>query len=199
MSMWKHWRWFGTRSVNEMSHINSNSGPASAGSLFDAAAAVTRGLTGCVLAVLVILVAGEAALRGLFNYSLGYAEEVSGYLVVALTFFGAALALRARSLFEVDFIFVKLPLRVRVWLLRLFVIVAFAICLVLIWRSIDLVLSSLTRGRTSSTVLRTPLWIPQLLMPAGLGMIAIFLFEQFLLSGRASAMSSGDHGREAQS
>lgn len=181
-----------------MSHINDISGPASAGSFFDAAAAVTRGLTGCVLTVLVILVAGEAALRGVFNYSLGYAEEVSGYLVVALTFFGAALALRAGSLFEVDFLFVKLPVRARVWLLRLFVLVAFGICIVLMWRSVDLVLSSLTRGRTSSTVLRTPLWIPQLLMPAGLGMIAIFLIEQFLLSGRGSAMSSGDHGREAQ-
>ncbi|MEE2860447.1 MAG: TRAP transporter small permease [Paracoccus sp. (in: a-proteobacteria)] len=179
-----------------MSHSNDTSGPASAGSLFDAAATVTRVMTGLILAALVLLVAGEAGLRGLLNYSLGYAEEVSGYFVVALTFFGAALALRARSLFEVDFIFVKLPAAAKVWLLRAFIVAALAICIVLVWRSIDLVLSSLSRGRTSSTVLRTPLWIPQMLMPAGIAMIGVFLIEQFLLSGRTFAQAPQGKGLE---
>lgn len=179
-----------------MSHMNDTLGPASAGPFFDAAALATRVLTGGVLAALVLLVAGEAALRALFNHSLGYAEEVSGYFVVALTFFGASLALRARSLFEVDFIFVKLPDAVKRWLLRLFIIVALVILVILIWRSVDLVLSSFSRGRTSSTVLRTPLWIPQMLMPAGLAMIAIFLVEQLMLSARSFAGASHNKGLE---
>lgn len=79
-------------------------GPASAGPVFDIAARITAALTGAALVALVCLVAGEAFLRGAFDHSLGYAEELTGYLVVFLTFFGAALALRAGSLFRVEFL-----------------------------------------------------------------------------------------------
>jgi TRAP-type C4-dicarboxylate transport system permease small subunit len=46
------------------------------------------------------------------------------------------------------------------------------------------VLSSLERGKFAPTVLRTPLWIPQLLMPAGFAVIGVFLIEQLLLTWR---------------
>ena len=45
-------------------------------------------------------------------------------------------------------------------------------------------LSSMARGKFAPTVLRTPLWIPQLLIPAGFTVIGFFLIEQFLLTLR---------------
>ena len=161
-------------------------GPASAGPIFDAVARATRVLTVAVLVALVTLVCGEAFLRSLFNYSLGFAEELTGYCVVLLTFFGAALALRSGALFQVHFLFDNIPAGARSLATRLFVVVAFIICVVLIWKTGDLALSSLDRGKFAPTVLRTPLWIPQLLMPLGLSLIGFFLVEKFVMSFRKS-------------
>jgi TRAP-type C4-dicarboxylate transport system permease small subunit len=163
---------------------NKETGPASAGPAFDLMARVIRVATGVVLVALVVLVCGEAVLRGFANISLGFAEEVTGYFVVMLTFFGAALALRAGALFQVSFLFEKLPAGARTGLRRLFVVAALVVCAVVAWKANDLMLSSLERGKFAPTVLRTPLWIPQLLMPAGFAVIGVFLIEQLLLTCR---------------
>ncbi len=162
--------------------VDKTEGPASAGPAFDILAGVTRVATGAILVALVVLVCGEAFLRGVFHYSLGFAEELTGYFVVMLTFFGASLSLRQGALFQVHFVFDNLPEGTRVWLKRLFVVVALVICAVMIWKTKDLVLSSFSRGKFAPTVLRTPLWIPQMLLPAGFVVIGVFLFEQFLLT-----------------
>jgi TRAP-type C4-dicarboxylate transport system permease small subunit len=157
-------------------------GSASAGPIFEAAAQGTKIATGIVLAALVVLVCTEAFLRSVFNYSLGFAEELTGYSVVMLTFFGAALALRFGVLFQVNFLFDNFPETLRTWIMRLFVSVALIICLVLIWKTSDQVLSSFGRNKFAPTVLRTPLWIPQLLIPAGFTLISVFLVEKLLLT-----------------
>lgn len=164
--------------MNPNSAVRANS----AGALFDIIAVAAKVATSAVLAVLVFLVCGEAFLRSAFNYSLGFVEEVTGYCVVMLTFFGAALALRGGTLFQVQFLFDSLPKAVGIWIMRAFVLVALLICAILIVKTNDLMLSSLARGKFAATVLRTPLWIPQLLMPAGFALIATFLVEQFLLT-----------------
>ena len=159
-------------------------GLASAGPFFDVMARMTKVATGVVLVALVVLVCGEAFLRGTINYSLGFAEEVTGYFVVMLTLFGAALALRSGSIFQVKFLFQALPADLRTWLERLFVVAALFVCAMLAWKTYDLMLSSLDRGKFAPTVLRTPLWIPQLLMPAGFVVIGVFLIERLLLTVR---------------
>ncbi|SHN16510.1 TRAP transporter small permease [Roseibium suaedae] len=154
----------------------------SAGAVFDGIAVVAKAATAAVLAFLVILVCGEAFLRSAFNHSLGFAEEVTGYCVVMLTFFGAALALRGGTLFQVQFLFDRLPKSAAAWIMRGFALGALVICLALMVKTNDLMLSSLSRGKFAATVLRTPLWIPQLLMPAGFALIGVFLVEQLLLT-----------------
>ena len=165
---------------------DTSRGPASAGPAFDLLARITGVLTGAVLVALVLLVCTEAVLRGFANVSLGFAEELTGYAVVMLTFFGAALALRSGSLFQVHFLFERFAPAPRRIVLRLFVVTALVISAVLAWKGYDLMASSLSRGKFAPTVLRTPLWIPQLLLPVGFLLIATFLVEQFLLCGRTS-------------
>lgn len=162
--------------------FETKKGPASAGPLFDVAAKATGVLTSAVLAALVILVCLEAFLRGAFNYSLGFAEELTGYGVVFLTFFGAALALRGSSMFQVHFLLDRWSEPTRRLLIRLFVVIAVLICLVLAWKTKDLTLSSFSRGKFAPTVLRTPLWIPQIVPPLGFSVLGFFLVEQFLLT-----------------
>ena len=165
---------------------NRSRGPASAGPPFDIMARITQIATGAVLIALVGLVFSETILRGLFNISLGFAEEMTGYCVVMLTFFGAALALRSEALFQVNFLFGAFSDRVQSWLLRLFILASLFVCILLALKANDLVLSSLARGKFAPSVLRTPLWIPQLIPPVGFVTISIFLVEKFLLSLRTN-------------
>ncbi|MCA0964840.1 TRAP transporter small permease [Salipiger bermudensis] len=164
----------------------SRTGPASAGPIFDIAARITGAATGAVLVALVSLVCLEALLRGGFNYSLGFAEELTGYGVVFMTFFGAAVSLRRNAMFQVHFLLDTWPERTRRWLIRAFVLISLVVCVILIWKTKDLTLSSFSRGKFAPTVLRTPLWIPQIILPAGFSVLAFFLVEKLLLTFRKS-------------
>lgn len=164
--------------------IDSKKGSASVGPLFDAVAQITGVATGAVLVALVTLVCLEALLRGGFNYSLGFAEELTGYGVVFMTFFGAALSLRGAAMFQVHFLLEKWPEATRRWLIRIFALLALVICVILAWKTKDLTLSSFSRGKFAPTVLRTPLWIPQIILPLGFSVLAFFLVEQLLLTLR---------------
>lgn len=167
-----------------MSAHAENPGPASAGPAFDLIARIVKIATGLVLTALVILVCTEALLRGTANISLGFAEELTGYFVVMLTFFGAALALRSDALFQVNFIIDKLSPGLRRRLHIVFAGVALFICIIFVWKTADVAMSSLSRGKFAPTVLRTPLWIPQMLMPAGFAVIAVFLLEKLVVGLR---------------
>ncbi|MDV7270254.1 TRAP transporter small permease [Thioclava sp. A2] len=169
---------------------DTNKGPASAGPLFDVVAKGASLLTGAVLVSLVVLVCVEAFLRGAFNYSLGFAEELTGYCVVFITFFGAALALRGSAMFQVHFLMDRWSAPTRRWATRIFVIIALVICVILAWKAKDLTLSSFARGKFAPTVLRTPLWVPQLIPPLGFAVLGFFLVEQFLLTFRKSGDKS---------
>lgn len=150
------------------------------------AARVKGFAAGAMLVGLVTLVCTEALLRGAFNYSLGFAEELTGYGVVFMTFFGAALALRDHAMFQVHFLLDKWPEDTPRWLIRIFGMIALIICVILTWKTKDLTLSSFSRGKFAPTVLRKPLWIPQLILPLGFFVLALFLVEQFLLTFRKS-------------
>jgi len=183
--MTKPWPPCAQPSVNNV-QTGENMGPVSAGPLFDAMARLTSLAAGFVLVALVSLVCLEALLRGGFNYSLGFAEELTGYGVVFMTFFGAALALRGRAMFQVHFLLDGVPQGISCWLIRAFVLIALAICVILVWKTKDLTLSSFSRGKFAPTVLRTPLWIPQVMLPLGFSVLAFFLVEQLLLTFRKS-------------
>jgi len=148
-------------------------------------AAIVRGLTGLALIALVLLVCAEIVTRFFFNHSLMVVEELAGYLVVGLTLLGASLSLRSNSLFQVGFVLQALPVATQRLLNLLFMLLSLGVCGVLIWQTFKLVMSSYARGNVAPTTLMTPLWIPQLLVPLGLSMIAIFIVEKLIVTLRA--------------
>lgn len=166
--------------------VEQAQGTASAGPFFDGLARLTNWVSNTCLIGLVLLVCCEAFLRSAINYSLGFAEEVTAYLVVVLTLSGAALAVRHHALFRVEFLFQRLSHKAQTALTWAFGVLALLVCCVLAWKTMDLMLSSLSRGKFAPTVLKTPLWIPQLLMPVGFVLIMAFVIERMLLAGRAS-------------
>ena len=156
--------------------------PASAGPFFDGVYRVTFYVGAATLLATVALVCSEAFLRSLFNFSLGFSEELTGYFLVSLTLNGAALALRERRLFQVEFLLHRTSLNVQRGLNIIFGFLILLVCVVLAFKTMDLAMSSLARGKFAATVLRTPLWIPQLLMPLGFGVLGLFVVEQLWLT-----------------
>lgn len=159
-------------------HAPAHNGPGKA--FFDGFAAVVRVVALVALVALVGLVLAEIMSRSLFNRSLDIIEEFAGYLVVAITFLGAALALRDGTLFQVEFVYDRFPAGFRRALGMVYLLISFVVTCVLVWQTAKLVISSFDRGKVAATVLMTPIWIPQLVMPVGLAAIAVFLLERGL-------------------
>ena len=156
-------------------------GVAPAAPLFNQLEKIVNVVTSLMLVSLTILVSLEVLLRSAFGYSLGFVEEVSGYLVAGICLLGAAMAVRSNSLFQVEVISNKLSSSWRRYIDIIFAIVSIFICIVLAWKTFDLVSSSFNRGKISPTVLRTPLWIPQIMLPIGFLVIGTFITERLLI------------------
>jgi TRAP-type C4-dicarboxylate transport system permease small subunit len=75
----------------------------------------------------------------------------------------------------VTFLLHRLPRRVREAVLVTFNVVALAFALVILWQATALTINSRSLNATAPTLLMTPLWIPQLLMPIGMAATSVTL------------------------
>lgn len=120
-----------------------------------------------------VLVTIEVLLRRFFNYSIGGADELSGYAFAVATTFGFAYALFERAHIRVDALLVILPrwLRIAFSFFGLALLVGFAaiICL----QAWGLVSDTLQHGSRSITPMRTPLAIPQIPWLLGWGFFVL--------------------------
>lgn len=131
----------------------------------------------CALALVVMAVGivAEIVARNLFDYSFMIVDELSGYLLIAVIFLGLAVAVQDNALFRVEILTERLSrekARMLDWLLSL-VFVGFL--LLLDYQCLQLALDSLDAHYTAPTLLGTPLYIPQLLIPVGLSATALIL------------------------
>lgn len=128
--------------------------------------------------LIVLLVVVEVALRSTIGFSLGFVEEIVSYLVVAVTFFGACVSFKKQAFFKVCFFYDKLSSKAKRLLDIAHALIALVFCLPLFYFSIFLVISSYTRKITAPTLLGTPLYIPQLIIPVGM-LLLIFSIGEF--------------------
>lgn len=132
----------------------------------------------CALALTVMAVGivAEIVARSVFDYSFLSVDEVSGYLLVAVIFLGLAVAVHDNALFRVEILTERLSAskaQALDWLLSL---VFIGFLLVLDYQCFQLAMDSLSGSYTAPTLLGTPLYIPQLLMPIGLTATAFIFF-----------------------
>ena len=141
--------------------------------------------------LIVLLVVVEVALRSTIGFSLGFVEEIVSYLVVAVTFFGACVSFRKQAFFKVGFFYDKLSDRIKKVLDILHVLISLIFCLPLFYFSIFLVISSFSRKTVAPTLLETPLFIPQIIIPVGMLFLIIFLLEFGILRLTGAQKSTG--------
>lgn len=124
----------------------------------------------CALSLLamVALIVFEVVARSLFNYSLQSTEELSGYFLVALAFLGLVVAVYEDALFRAEFLIERLTGTARRVFETAFLGLFIALVVVVDYEAIALVVDSYGKGYVASTLLATPLYIPQTLLPVGL-------------------------------
>lgn len=120
-----------------------------------------------VLGLLAVCITLDALLRWSINWSILVVDELGGYALVCLAFFGFSIALHEKALFRVDAFYDWLSPINRARFQLVFDILTLVFMLLLLWHFWGLVTRSHAKEISALTILRTPLWIPQLLMVVG--------------------------------
>ena len=152
---------------------------------------------GCMLicaigiAAMAVIVLVEIVTRNLFGFSFEVSEELGGYIVVGITFLSLPVCQVYRSYHHVQFIQERLGPRTRAASHVLFDILSLGFCVLLVWQLTRFVLQSYRSEDVAMTLLATPLWIPQALMPLGALAASVSLarslagnLRRFLAAGR---------------
>ena len=130
--------------------------------------------------LMALIIVAEVVARNLFKFSFLYIEEISGYLMVCTIFLGLAITMKEGRHIRVDLIIDKLSARKKKWLnisacsLGLFFAMTFFI------GSLWFVKESYETHAEAITLLHTPFFIPQLLIPIGL----FFLIVQLIIEAQ---------------
>ncbi|MFZ5781980.1 MAG: TRAP transporter small permease subunit [Pseudomonadota bacterium] len=121
------------------------------------------------------LITVEIVCRSFLGFSLLLVDEVAGYMLVAVLFLGITTSFRSGSLLRVEFVINRLPPRAQLWLDAVFDLIGFGFVAILDHALINFVLSTFERGMRAPTLLGTPLYIPQSVMPVGATLLAVAL------------------------
>lgn len=149
---------------------------------------VTTGVCELLLLAMMSLIIAEVIARSFFSTSLQFVDEYASYALVWLTYLGISVALHDGALFSVEIVSDRLPLRVRAALQVAWDVLGLWFAATLVWQSVRQVLSSYEREMVAPTVLATPLWLPQLVMPIGGVLLVLMLL----------AVTAADIGRLAR-
>jgi TRAP-type C4-dicarboxylate transport system permease small subunit len=125
--------------------------------------------------LMTLLITVEVAGRSAFGVSTLVSDEMSGYLLVVLTFFGLADSLRAGSFIRVELLYGRLGPDVRRRLDAALLLVGLGYTAFLAYHFWGFVAESYRFGTTSIYFTRTLLWIPQGFMAVGTSILILAL------------------------
>jgi TRAP-type C4-dicarboxylate transport system permease small subunit len=131
----------------------------------------------CAVAIVALaaIVLTEIVTRNLLNFSFQISDEVGGYIVVGLTFLALPVCQARQAYHHVMFIQNRLPQRAREVLNLGFDFLSLAFCAVLIWQLAWQTVQTWQSGDIAPTLLATPLWMPQAVMPIGCIILGLVL------------------------
>ena len=143
------------------------------------------------IAVIAIVVITELITRNLFGFSFEASEELGGYIIVGISFLSLPVCQVYRAYHHVQFVQERLSPRMRALSHLVFDLLSLVFAGVLLWQLSRFVMQSYRSGDVSPTLLATPLWIPQAVMPIGIAAVTVSLlraawgnWRRFLAAGR---------------
>jgi TRAP-type C4-dicarboxylate transport system permease small subunit len=145
---------------------------------------ITEFLVALALIGMLVLIAADVTTRTLFGFSYQVSEEISGYLLVAITFLSLSVSYSHDRYHRVEFFQARLSPRGRLWSRFIFDLAAFIVCGIMAWQFIRFEAAALHAGAMAPTVLMTPLWIPQMLLPVGATLACIAILRTIVVRAR---------------
>lgn len=124
----------------------------------------------CEIAIVAMgaIVILEIVTRNLFGFSFEMSEEIGGYIIVGISFLSLPVCQVYRSYHHVQFVQNRLSPRMQAASHLLFDVLSLVFCGVLLWQLTRFVASTYRSEDIAPTLLATPLWIPQAIMPIGM-------------------------------
>lgn len=133
-------------------------------------------LSGLATLILAVMISFDVLMRYFFNRPQLIVDEVGPYLLLIVIFGAAAQTFRVGGHVRVDLVTAYLPRPARAWLRVVNLTLGIAFLAVVIWVTTQSALTAFRYGRVSA-VLLYPLWMPMLLIPAGLLLMALCMVE----------------------
>lgn len=147
------------------------------------------GACGWILVTLAFLIAIDVALRelrtaGIIGFNWQFVEEWSSYLVIFVVFAGLAYTLRSDGHITVSLLVERLPPRLQSIVALVMAIVSEVVLVYMLYRGVVWMMLSIRRGITSTSVIKTPMWIPNLFVVIGLALFAVAVLIFILHTAR---------------
>lgn len=149
-------------------------------SLIDKVSMIFGYISGGFAFLMMVIIGYDVVMRHIFNDPTIWADEVSCYLLVGVTFLGAAYTLTMGGHIHVETLVVKLKPKARKRFEFVTDVLSLAFLVVLTRQGYWLVKDSYVTTKISATLLRTPLYIPQLLLAVGLTWLCLQLLVHIL-------------------
>ena len=134
---------------------------------------------------IVALISYDVAMRSLFERPQLFVDEVVSFLEALVIFGGLAYAFRTGGHVRVDLVTSQLPGRPRAWLRAIGLVLGLAFLGVVMWTTTQSALTAYRYGRVSAVMLY-PLWLPMLLIPLGLALLAAVMLGALAAQLRAA-------------
>ncbi len=131
--------------------------------------------SGWLVLVMMLLVGFEVFTRYVLQQPLRIADELSAYMLVTLSYLGAAYTWKERGHVRVTFVVNRLPPRVASWLRLVTLVFAFLFLVGLCQASYGFLTLSFKLHMVSASWLRVPLQWPQITVPVGFAILALLL------------------------
>ena len=142
-------------------------------------------MSGLATLVLALLISFDVLMRYFFNRPQLIVDELGPFLLLLVIFGAAAQTFRVGGHVRMDLVTSHLPPAARAWLRLLNLALGLAFLAVVIWVTTQSALTAYRYGRVSA-VLLYPLWVPMLMIPAGLLLLALCMVGTFRRQLRAA-------------
>jgi TRAP-type C4-dicarboxylate transport system permease small subunit len=128
-------------------------------------------VSGLAVLAIVALISYDVLMRYFLDRPQLFVDELASFLQVLVIFGGLAHTYRMGGHVRVDLLTSHLRAPVRAWLRAAGLLIGSAFLLVVVWTTAQSALTAYRYGRVSAVMLY-PMWVPMLIIPAGLALMA---------------------------
>lgn len=138
-------------------------------------------IAGFLILCIAFMITYEVIVRAAFNAPTEWVTEISTYFLSIGGFLGMGVAYAGKKHIRVDIFLTKMSHKTQTYLSLITSLLGAFYAFLFAMKGLDMALLSLELDNRAPTTLSSPLWIPQMSMPLGLGLLALLLLETFLI------------------